>query len=90
MDEDEIDRIREILTAQTGLVGYHQLRTRHSGSTHYVDVHVVVPREWSVVQAHDLADGLEKEIALALPPAEVVVHVDPEPIGGLKADQDPD
>jgi cation diffusion facilitator family transporter len=75
--DEELARIHSVLRADPDLISYHRLRTRHSGNLHYVDVHVVVPREWSVVQAHDLADHLEKQIAEAVPPAQVVIHVDP-------------
>lgn len=75
--DDDLERIQAILRAGEGLISYHHLRTRHSGHVHYVDVHVVVPNEWSVVQAHSLADSLEKEIEEALRPALAVVHIDP-------------
>jgi divalent metal cation (Fe/Co/Zn/Cd) transporter len=40
-------------------------------------MHIVVPREMSLVEAHDVADGLEKTIQRELAPANVVIHVDP-------------
>jgi cation diffusion facilitator family transporter len=85
----ELARVRAVLDGTPGVIGHHALRTRHSGSMHYVDVHVVVPRHWTVVEAHDLADGIEKRIAEVLHPAEVVVHVDPEPEAGLDAANPP-
>jgi cation diffusion facilitator family transporter len=75
--DDDLDRICEILRTGDGLISYHHLRTRHSGHVHYIDVHVVVPNDWSVVQGHTLADSLEKAIELALRPALAVVHIDP-------------
>lgn len=77
VSDDEIEKIRQILRSDPDLVSYHRLRTRHSGHVHYVDVHVVVPNDWSVVTAHSLADRLEKSIEQALRPAQVVVHIDP-------------
>jgi cation diffusion facilitator family transporter len=74
---EEVDKIVGILDASKGCISWHRLRTRHSGHVHYVDVHIVVPNEWSVVEAHDLADSIEKNIQAELPPAVVVVHVDP-------------
>jgi cation diffusion facilitator family transporter len=74
---EEMKAIVAILDAERGCLSWHKLRARHSGSTHYVDVHVVVPRDWSVVQAHDLADRLEKTIEARLAPAVAVIHVDP-------------
>lgn len=77
LPEEEIGHICEILESTPSLLGYHRLRTRRSGHVRFVDLHVVVPREWSVVEAHDLADELEKRIAQELAPANVVIHVDP-------------
>ncbi len=77
VEPEEIVRIIEILKSEKDLMSYHRLRTRHSGSWHFVDVHIVVPTDWSVVQAHELADRIEKKIELVLRPAQVVIHVDP-------------
>lgn len=74
---EEIAKIRVILDAEPGCLSWHQLRARHSGETHYIEAHVVVPNDWSVVQAHDLADRIELKIAEALSPAQVVIHIDP-------------
>lgn len=77
LPEEEMQAIRAILDEEKGCLSWHRLRARHSGSTHYVDVHVVVPREWSVVQAHEIADRLEKKIEARLQPAVAVIHIDP-------------
>ena len=40
-------------------------------------MHIVVPNQLTVIEAHELADQLEKHIAAELAPAQVVIHVDP-------------
>lgn len=77
IDPMELARIKEILASEPELLSYHKLRTRHSGNWHYIDVHLVVPRTWSVVQGHDLADKVEKAIEKELNPAICTVHIDP-------------
>ncbi|MBC8064106.1 MAG: cation diffusion facilitator family transporter, partial [Chlorobia bacterium] len=77
LTDAELDQVRGIIRSQAGVMGYHRLRSRLSGDTRYVEMHVVVPTNWSLVQAHDTADDLEKHIATALTPAVVVIHVDP-------------
>jgi cation diffusion facilitator family transporter len=77
LDQDEIATIHDLVYRHDGVLDYHRLRTRLSGNTRYVDMHIVVPRDWSLVRAHDVADALEKEIAASLEPAVVVIHVDP-------------
>lgn len=77
LPDDEIRIIEKIIGEEKDVLGCHRLRTRHSGQTHYIEMHIVLPNDWSLVRAHDLADSLEKRIADALPPAHVVIHVDP-------------
>lgn len=77
LSDPEIAEVRTLIESEADVIGYHRLRTRRSGSVRYVDMHLVVPREWSLVEAHDLADRLEKLIAAKLAPANVVIHVDP-------------
>ncbi len=77
LPESDLAQIDQILRAESNLISYHRLRSRLSGNVSYVDVHIVVPNDWSVTAAHDLADCLEKEIEAALEPAQVTVHVDP-------------
>lgn len=77
LEEHEIERIKTFIEARPGLLGYHRLRTRLSGDTRLIDMHIVVPNEWSLKQAHDAADALEKELARDFAPATVFIHVDP-------------
>jgi len=77
LPEEEIAKIISIIDSHEGVLGYHRLRTRRSGELRHIDFHVVVPRDQSVVEAHDTADALEKRIESALKPAKVVIHVDP-------------
>jgi len=77
LPEDELGSVHRVLREDPDVISYHRLRARHSGHSHYVDVHVVVPREWSAVQAHELADRVEKKINSVIEPAITVVHVDP-------------
>lgn len=77
LSDEEVESIRKLVGTQPGILGHHRLRSRLSGTTRYIDMHIVVPAEWSVVEAHDCADALEKKIREALAPAVVVIHVDP-------------
>lgn len=77
LPDDEQERVRELIESERAIVSYHRLRTRVSGQIRYIDFHIVVPNDWSVVQAHGAADQLERKILAALEHAVVVVHVDP-------------
>jgi cation diffusion facilitator family transporter len=77
LSDQEVQRIEEIIRSHREVLGHHRLRTRQSGNVRLIDMHIVVPTDWSVVQAHNVADELEKEISQKLNPAQVVIHVDP-------------
>jgi cation diffusion facilitator family transporter len=74
---EELDTIASILDTDPRVMSYHRLRTRRSGYMRYIDLHIVLPNDWSVQQAHAAADELEKKIEHALSPAQAVIHVDP-------------
>lgn len=59
------------------LAGFHELRTRHSGSQHYIDLHLVINREVSLEDAHAVCDQIEKEIKDCLHDVSVTIHVEP-------------
>jgi cation diffusion facilitator family transporter len=70
--------IKGILVRHEGdCVSFHRLRTRKSGSMRFIDLHLVVPRKWSIEEAHQLSDNIENEISEALPNTQVIIHVDP-------------
>ncbi len=77
LPDDEIAKIRAIISAQEGIISFHRLRTRLSGQTRWIDFHVVVPRDCSVVESHEMVDILEKRLRKEMAPAQTVVHVDP-------------
>lgn len=75
--EDEA-KIREVLSRYKGsCIDFHRLRSRKSGSCRFIDMHVVVPRKWSIEDAHKESDRIELEIRQALPNTEVIIHIDP-------------
>ncbi len=56
----------------------HQLRARRAGSSHHLDLHLMVPRYHSLEVAHRTSDELERTLVdLLQGRASVVVHLDP-------------
>jgi cation diffusion facilitator family transporter len=76
---DEEERvIRSVIMEHQGeVVSFHALRTRRAGSHRYIDVHLVVPHEANVNNAHALCDHLEEDIKEALPGADLTIHIEP-------------
>ncbi|MFK0089031.1 cation diffusion facilitator family transporter [Pseudomonas sp. NPDC090755] len=62
-----------------GVRGAHDLRTRVSGSHWFVQVHLELPGDLPLTQAHALCDQAAAAIHGKFPRAEVLVHADPVP-----------
>lgn len=60
-----------------GLVGFHELRTRRSGSDRFVDLHLVVKPDLSIAEVHQICDLVEENLSGALPSMDVIVHAEP-------------
>ena len=71
----EIQKTIEPYTEQG--VQFHALRTRSSAARGYVSMHALVPGNWSVKQAHDLAEIVEQDIRQKEPQLSVFIHIEP-------------
>ena len=58
-------------------VVFHALRTRQSAARRFVSVHVLVPGEWTLHDAHHIAENFETDIRKELPDAIVHTHLEP-------------
>ena len=78
LPESEEEAILSCIRERVGVVtGFHELRTRKSGSQRFIDFHMVVPRYVSVDDAHEVCDQLEREITARLARSNVTIHVEP-------------
>ena len=57
--------------------GVHDLRTRQSGQTRFVQLHLELDKDLPLYEAHALADEVDSAISLLLPDAEIIIHQDP-------------
>lgn len=70
--------IKACLREHTGqLVGFHELRTRKAGGRRYIDLHLIMPKNASVEEAHRLCDHLEQDLEGKLNNTDVTIHVEP-------------
>jgi ferrous-iron efflux pump FieF len=71
------DRIVVIARRHPAVRDVHDLRTRSSGLTRFIQLHIEVEPDLALVQAHEIGDQVEASIRHAFPDAEVILHVDP-------------
>ncbi|MBU1050389.1 cation diffusion facilitator family transporter [Candidatus Bipolaricaulota bacterium] len=79
VSRDEIEKIEQALEAVEGTREWHDLRTRRVGRETFIDLHVLVAPELSIVEAHKIASDVEVSLHRACShPANVVVHIEPD------------
>jgi ferrous-iron efflux pump FieF len=59
------------------VLGLHDLRTRRSGTTLFVQLHLELDGSLELSRAHAIADAADARIRRRLPRAEVLIHMDP-------------
>ncbi len=60
-----------------GVFGFHDLRTRRSGSYKFIDLHLEVRRDQSLEEAHALTVRVLRAIEAEIPRSRVQIHTDP-------------
>ena len=65
-------------------VQLRRLRIRQAAGRHFADVVIGVEPDAAVGQGHAAADAVEEAIERALPETDVVVHVEPRDVAGLR------
>lgn len=77
LPDEERQEIIDIIVAWPGIRGAHQLRTRQSGPTRFIQVHIEMDDDLPLVSAHLLAEQVEKAILHRFPGADIIIHQDP-------------
>jgi cation diffusion facilitator family transporter len=73
--DQEIVELKEKLTDLK--VSYHDLRTRVAGNYRFLDIHIEIPKEESVGNAHLYCDRIEEELSSHYDNLTVNIHVEP-------------
>lgn len=70
--------IEKIKLFSPPILEYHHLRTRRVGLNRQVDFHLVFPNSYSLMDAHDISNKIEKEIHDNIPNVKTTIHLEPE------------
>jgi cation diffusion facilitator family transporter len=78
LDDETAAQIEAVLDQCCGeSLQWHALRHRRAGRRMFATVHVLVPGDWRVQRAHDLAERIEQQMHAALPSLHIVIHLEP-------------
>ena len=76
--EERRQHFLRVASQHPQLKGIHDLRTRTSGAHDFVQFHVWVAPEMTVLEAHRVMDEIEAKLEEEFPGVEVLIHPDPE------------
>jgi cation diffusion facilitator family transporter len=62
LDEKIIEKIREIISSHKEVNGFHWLKTRTDGTHNFVEFHLVLEPEMTLLKAHHISDEIEEQI----------------------------
>ncbi len=81
MDRELSDGDRQKIVAlafeHPDVLALHDLRTRSSGREIFIQLHLEMDPELSLLRAHAVADAVEYQLRKAFPGADIIVHQDP-------------
>ena len=80
LPEDERREIVAIARQHPKVKHVHELRTRASGLQKFIQMHVVLDRGLTLLEAHRISDDVELAVQSAFPGADIIIHQDPDGI----------
>ena len=82
LPDDVRKKIIEIVLQHSCAQGAHDLRTRHSGTVTFIQLHLELEDNLSLLEAHAISDEVEDSLLQAFPGSEIIIHMDPKSIVG--------
>jgi len=70
-------RIAGVVENFPDIRGFHDLKTRVSGSRTFVQLHIELDGSQPLLDAHEIGARLRRSILMAVPGSEVIIHMDP-------------
>ncbi|WP_227875173.1 cation diffusion facilitator family transporter [Oceanisphaera profunda] len=77
LPDDEQRRIIEVCLSVAGVHGLHDLRTRQSGVTRFIQLHLELDDHLPLVQAHQIVLQTERKLEQLFPHTDIIIHMDP-------------
>lgn len=79
LDEETEKEICNVILATEGVQNMHNLKTRRNGQSKIIDCHIRVKRTISIVEAHDIATNVEKNLKHKFGnEIQTSIHIEPE------------
>lgn len=77
LSDTQINSIKAAIDKHSAVYcDFHDLRTRKSGRTKYIDLHLVFPENMTIKDAHDICDIIENDIEKSLKNTHAMIHLE--------------
>ena len=73
----ERDKIIGIANLHEAVHGMHDLRSRRAGMATFIQLHLELDDDLTLLQAHKISDEVEASLQAVCPGAEIIIHIDP-------------
>jgi ferrous-iron efflux pump FieF len=80
LPNSERAKIKQIATSHSQVRGMHDLRSRRAGTSTFIQLHLEMDDELTLLQAHRISDEVEGRLQEAYPSAEIIIHIDPDSV----------
>ncbi len=77
LPDEQREQIRRAALGHAQVRGIHDLRTRRSGQDLFIQMHMELDDDLSLLDAHAIADAVDLEIRKLYPEADIIIHKDP-------------
>ncbi|MDZ7784136.1 MAG: cation diffusion facilitator family transporter [Halioglobus sp.] len=81
------EKIVRIVDAHPDVMGMHELRSRRSGTDMFIQLHLELDDNLTLVEAHRISDEVESALRAELPRAEILIHTDPSCVVAAELDR---
>jgi cation diffusion facilitator family transporter len=79
VEGETVNLICEVLQSDSEVRSWHKLRTRRVGNEIFLDVHLLVDPDLSVVESHEVASRIERMVSESLTdPVNITIHIEPD------------
>lgn len=77
LDDEERQKIIDIVKGHSQVIDLHDLRTRQSGRDIFIQFHLDLDKHLKLSEAHGIAEDVHKRLLDDFPDADILIHEDP-------------
>jgi len=82
LPDEQRTEIKQLVLQHKKVHGLHDLRSRHSGVMTFIQLHLELDDDLSLLEAHKISDEVEMNLLKVFPGSEIIIHIDPQSVVG--------